>query len=149
MADVLTFLEVFIVFALLVSIFLLMELSVPIITNAKRLECAPTAYASTWMEVSSVDAILVLNYRLLDMPATVSFLWLRFFFWNKLRGLLDIDECYENPRICLNGRCDNTPGSYTCACLPGFIDSSDKTFCTDLDECANTGNSLLALLKTL
>lgn len=52
---------------------------------------------------------------------------------------LDIDECYENPRICLNGRCDNTQGSYTCTCLPGFIESSDKTFCIDLDECANTG----------
>lgn len=52
---------------------------------------------------------------------------------------LDIDECYENPRICLNGRCENTPGSYTCACLPGFVESSDRTFCSDMDECSTTG----------
>lgn len=54
--------------------------------------------------------------------------------------LPDIDECYENPRICLNGRCENTPGSYTCACLPGFVESSDRTFCSDMDECSTTGS---------
>lgn len=51
----------------------------------------------------------------------------------------DIDECYENPRICINGQCDNVPGSYTCMCQPGFVISNDRTFCIDMDECANTG----------
>ena len=27
---------------------------------------------------------------------------------------LDINECVENPRICNNGQCNNTVGSYTC-----------------------------------
>lgn len=64
--------------------------------------------------------------------------------------LVDIDECYENPRICLNGRCQNTAGSYTCACLPGFVESDDRTFCSDLDECSSTGKNpfLLLLLGT-
>lgn len=39
----------------------------------------------------------------------------------------------------MNGRCENTPGSYTCQCLPGFVESSDRTFCSDMDECATTG----------
>lgn len=51
--------------------------------------------------------------------------------------LADIDECYENPRICLNGRCDNVPGSYRCVCQQGFIPSIDGTFCEDVDECAS------------
>lgn len=60
---------------------------------------------------------------------------------------VDIDECYENPRICLNGRCENTPGSYTCQCLPGFTESSDRTFCSDMDECATTGELFSAFLE--
>lgn len=53
--------------------------------------------------------------------------------------ILDVDECFENPRICLNGACENTPGSYECVCLPGFTTSADGTFCIDTDECADTG----------
>jgi len=44
----------------------------------------------------------------------------------------DQDECYENPRICLSGRCENTPGSYKCTCLNGFTPSVDQTFCVDV-----------------
>jgi len=47
----------------------------------------------------------------------------------------DIDECYENPKICLNGKCRNTPGSYICECQPGYTVSPDGTFCTDINEC--------------
>lgn len=49
--------------------------------------------------------------------------------------LPDIDECYENPKICLNGKCRNTPGSYICECQPGYTVSPDGTFCTDINEC--------------
>lgn len=61
--------------------------------------------------------------------------------------VLDIDECYENPRICINGQCDNIPGSYACICQPGFTISNDRTFCIDLDECANTGLSFELILR--
>jgi len=42
---------------------------------------------------------------------------------------LDIDECAENGRICLNGQCVNEPGSYKCRCSPGFQLSPDGAFC--------------------
>lgn len=42
----------------------------------------------------------------------------------------DIDECDENGRVCLNGRCVNTPGSYRCICNPGYQLSIDGAFCT-------------------
>lgn len=51
--------------------------------------------------------------------------------------LIDINECNEGK--CLNGRCINTPGSFTCICPPGFDVSPDGTMCTDHDECAEIG----------
>lgn len=53
---------------------------------------------------------------------------------------IDIDECFENPRICLNGRCLNTNGAYHCECHPGFTQTSDGGFCVDIDECASEFN---------
>ena len=41
----------------------------------------------------------------------------------------DIDECTENGRICLNGDCMNTPGSYRCICQRGYELSPDGAFC--------------------
>lgn len=32
----------------------------------------------------------------------------------------DINECVEFPGMCLNGRCKNTIGSYSCKCNQGF-----------------------------
>jgi fibulin 1/2 len=32
---------------------------------------------------------------------------------------VDVDECLENPRVCLKGRCRNTKGAYVCECEPG------------------------------
>lgn len=58
---------------------------------------------------------------------------------SQLVECVDINECAENPRICLNGRCENTPGSYHCICQPGFTPSRDNTFCVDMDECSTSG----------
>ena len=52
---------------------------------------------------------------------------------------LDIDECAENVRICLAGRCENLDGSYRCICDNGYTHIADGSFCTDKDECAETG----------
>lgn len=46
-----------------------------------------------------------------------------------LQWRLDIDECSENGRICLNGQCVNEPGSYKCICSPGYQLSPDGAFC--------------------
>ena len=35
--------------------------------------------------------------------------------------LTDINECQLGTDLCVNAECDNTAGSYTCTCLPGFI----------------------------
>lgn len=39
-------------------------------------------------------------------------------FSKSLFGPSDIDECRQNP--CVNGRCDNTAGSYRCICRLGY-----------------------------
>ncbi|XP_076977708.1 adhesion G protein-coupled receptor E5 isoform X2 [Tamandua tetradactyla] len=51
----------------------------------------------------------------------------------------DVDECQKIPRLC-NSRsiCVNTPGSYTCQCLPGFQNKPDNPkLCADEDECSS------------
>lgn len=46
----------------------------------------------------------------------------------------DNDECTLNTDDCsANANCSNTPGSFTCACKPGY-EGNGKT-CTDVDEC--------------
>ncbi|VDK17430.1 unnamed protein product, partial [Anisakis simplex] len=49
----------------------------------------------------------------------------------------DVDECEENAYVCLdaNMQCLNSPGSYTCACRPGFYWSDAGFACVDIDEC--------------
>lgn len=43
--------------------------------------------------------------------------------------ILDIDECLQNGRICNNGRCINTDGSFHCVCNAGFHVSRDGKNC--------------------
>ena len=48
----------------------------------------------------------------------------------------DIDECDDNEHVC-DHFCVNTPGSWRCACDPGYeIDPDAEGGCIDIDECA-------------
>lgn len=42
---------------------------------------------------------------------------------------LDIDECTSVDDVCMNGRCENTPGDYACRCNTGYTLSTDKHMC--------------------
>ena len=39
--------------------------------------------------------------------------------------VIDVNECLEGTDICLQ-ECINTPGSYQCSCLPGFLGFGDS-----------------------
>lgn len=41
----------------------------------------------------------------------------------------DIDECLEKRSGC-EQLCQNTLGSFSCSCLPGFVLNADKTTCS-------------------
>ncbi|XP_034021316.1 LOW QUALITY PROTEIN: latent-transforming growth factor beta-binding protein 4-like, partial [Thalassophryne amazonica] len=43
----------------------------------------------------------------------------------------DIDECRQN--LCMNGLCENTPGSFRCLCHRGYRIQGNT--CADVDEC--------------
>ena len=49
--------------------------------------------------------------------------------------LPDINECQLGTDLCVNAECNNTAGSYTCTCLPGFI-PQNLTSCSKLHLCA-------------
>ncbi|KAJ8714767.1 hypothetical protein PYW07_002992 [Mythimna separata] len=53
---------------------------------------------------------------------------------------VDIDECANDPTLCENGHCTNTPGGYECDCDVGFTKSPDGRSCLDMDECATFDN---------
>lgn len=58
-----------------------------------------------------------------------------YLFSNLLSFPTDIDECRQTPSPCTTGHCENTQGSYSCACLTGYRLHGDT--CTDADECAD------------
>ncbi|XP_016115773.1 fibrillin-1-like [Sinocyclocheilus grahami] len=56
----------------------------------------------------------------------------------------DLDECVANGRICNNGRCVNTEGSFHCVCNAGFEISADGRNCQGIcnnGRCVNTEGS--------
>ncbi|XP_046415905.1 fibrillin-2-like isoform X1 [Neodiprion fabricii] len=56
---------------------------------------------------------------------------------NKRGSCVDIDECRLGK--CKGGNCVNLPGKFECHCPPGFVVSGDNEYCTDHDECQDTG----------
>ncbi|XP_010877329.3 latent-transforming growth factor beta-binding protein 2 isoform X2 [Esox lucius] len=52
---------------------------------------------------------------------------------------IDVDEC-RSDRICGDGDCVNTDGSYYCICLEGYAtESTEGVSCRDIDECSKDG----------
>ncbi|XDV16900.1 hypothetical protein PO909_016412, partial [Leuciscus waleckii] len=51
---------------------------------------------------------------------------------------VDEDECATSPSVCGDhSECVNTHGSYSCACVQGFIMRVPTGQCTDINKCAN------------
>ncbi|KAL8177494.1 UNVERIFIED_CONTAM: Fibrillin-2 [Gekko kuhli] len=48
----------------------------------------------------------------------------------------DVNECSENPGICVNGACINTDGSFRCECPFGYNLDYTGVNCVDTDECS-------------
>ncbi|XP_062816685.1 fibrillin-2 isoform X2 [Anolis carolinensis] len=48
----------------------------------------------------------------------------------------DVNECSENPGICINGACINTDGSFRCECPFGYNLDYTGVQCVDTDECS-------------
>ena len=85
-------------------------------------------FVQTWMDLSNVDAMKVSWYIFQKFQIPKSEFSLYFLGYKlSLSGLscVDIDDCRENPLICLHGRCRNTVGSYICECESGYLHSSD------------------------
>lgn len=55
---------------------------------------------------------------------------------------VDDDECLSGHDCAVAATCTNTPGSFSCACDPGF--SGDGRTCTDDDECASGAHDCAA-----
>uniref|UniRef100_A0AAY5EYQ0 Fibrillin 2b n=1 Tax=Electrophorus electricus TaxID=8005 RepID=A0AAY5EYQ0_ELEEL len=51
-------------------------------------------------------------------------------------GREDMNECLDNPGICVNGVCINTDGSFRCECPFGYSLDYTGVNCVDTDECS-------------
>lgn len=63
--------------------------------------------------------------------------------FSSCRYCSDIDECEMNDNICLNGKCHNTRGSYTCNCDPGYCVPQGQMICVGKLKMISKFNSLL------
>ncbi|XP_077971874.1 uncharacterized protein LOC120348526 isoform X2 [Styela clava] len=52
-----------------------------------------------------------------------------------------IDNC-DQENVCVNSRCINVPGGFTCECLDGFEKDEQGLNCIDIDECADVANCI-------
>ena len=105
-----------------------MENSVLITMNVSKRVCALMGFAQTWTDLSNVDAMKVRCFIFHEFQIPKSEFFIVFLGYKlSLSGLscVDIDDCRENPLICLHGRCRNTVGSYICECESGYLHSSD------------------------
>ena len=46
-----------------------------------------------------------------------------------LYSFSDVDECQNDPQLCSNGVCRNTPGSFECLCGDGYVLAKGTTAC--------------------
>ena len=109
-------------------IYQVMENSVLITMNVSKRVCVLMGFVQTWMDLSNVDAMKVRCYIFHEFQIPKSEFFIVFLGYKlSLSGLscVDIDDCRENPLICLHGRCRNTVGSYICECESGYLHSSD------------------------
>ena len=109
-------------------IYQVMENSVLITMNVSKRVCALMGFAQTWTDLSNVDAMKVRCFIFHEFQIPKSEFFIVFLGYKlSLSGLscVDIDDCRENPLICLHGRCRNTVGSYICECESGYLHSSD------------------------
>ena len=105
-----------------------MENSVLITMNVSKRVCVTMGFAQTWTDLSNVDAMKVRCFIFHEFQIPKSEFFIVFSGYKlSLSGLscVDIDDCRENPLICLHGRCRNTVGSYICECESGYLHSSD------------------------
>uniref|UniRef100_A0A0A9XFE0 Fibulin-2 n=4 Tax=Lygus hesperus TaxID=30085 RepID=A0A0A9XFE0_LYGHE len=59
---------------------------------------------------------------------------------NTQQGCEDIDECIDDPCDSTQ-ECNNTPGSYSCGCKPGFQKDDFTGGCVDVNECQLNPNA--------
>ncbi len=53
----------------------------------------------------------------------------------------DVNECLVFPDMCINGRCKNSVGGYTCRCNQGYAIDEHGVACSDINECDILGKS--------
>jgi hypothetical protein len=85
--------------------------------------------ATTHMEHTTVSVLMVTNFKVMGSHVQVK----RFHYDSQARVIIitdyaDIDECSNGVDLC-EQLCQNTNGSYTCACDPGFRLKSDRLQC--------------------
>ncbi|CAG2236072.1 unnamed protein product [Mytilus edulis] len=66
---------------------------------------------------------------------------------------VDVNECVDNPGICINGdkTCVNEDGGYQCNCGSGYekVSADDSVSCADINECSSaTTNNCSATVST-
>ena len=72
---------------------------------------------------------------------------IKLYYYNILTNYSDIDECEQGSAQC-DHNCTNTPGSYFCTCMDGYVLESDHHTCTGNDYaklCQHTIDKMVSL----
>ena len=87
--------------------------------------------APTHLAPTPVPAILATHSPAMALAAMVRALLFLAFDSN---NFVDIDECSVGTDMC-DHNCQNTPGSYTCSCRPGYSLSQNGRTCVGMHMC--------------